>query len=66
MMVALRDHITESGFTGGDDGPTAKRINAYYLRNEQEEGSRRYKLVLRRHDQDRLAPCRPSREYRNR
>jgi uncharacterized protein with ParB-like and HNH nuclease domain len=54
MMVALRDHITESGFTGGDDGPTAKRINAYYLRNEQEEGSRRYKLVLRRHDQDRL------------
>ena len=32
-------------FKGNDDGPTTKRINAYYLRNEQEEGARRYKLV---------------------
>src|ERR1700733_11601197 len=54
IMIALRDHIESSGFKGGDDGPTAKRINAYYLRNEQEEGSRRYKLLLRRHDQETL------------
>lgn len=54
MMIALRDHIESSGFKGDDDGPTVKRINAYFLRNEQEEGSRRYKLVLRRHDQETL------------
>ena len=31
--------------------PTAKRIEAYFLKNVQEEGDREQKLILRRHDQ---------------
>lgn len=54
LMVALRDHIRESGWKGTDDSPTATRIEAYFLKNVQEEGNRRHKLVLRRHDQDTL------------
>jgi predicted transport protein len=54
MLAALRDHIREAGWDGGEDGPTAKRIEAYFLKNVQEEGSRQYKLVLRRHDQETL------------
>jgi predicted transport protein len=53
-MVALRDHIRETGFDGGDSGPTVARIDAYYLKNEQERGERRHKLVLRRRDQGTL------------
>ena len=53
-MIALRDHIRETGFDGGDSGPTVARIDAYYLKNEQERGERRHKLVLRRHDQGTL------------
>ena len=51
LLTALRDHIEESGWSGDDDGPTAKRVDAYFLKNVQEEGSRLHKLVLRRHDQ---------------
>ena len=51
LLTALRDHIEESGWIGDDDGPTAKRVDAYFLKNVQEEGSRLHKLVLRRHDQ---------------
>lgn len=51
LLTALRDHIEESGWTGADDGPTAKRVDAYFLKNVQEEGDRLHKLVLRRHDQ---------------
>jgi predicted transport protein len=54
LMIALRDHIRETGFDGGDSGPTVARIDAYYLKNEQEGGKRRHKLVLRRHDQGAL------------
>lgn len=54
LLTALRDHIAETGWQGGDDGPTVKRIEAYFLKNIQEEGIRQYKLVLRRHDQDTL------------
>jgi predicted transport protein len=50
LMVALRDHITSIGYVGSGDAPTAKRIDAYFLKNEQEEHERRYKLVLRRKD----------------
>jgi uncharacterized protein with ParB-like and HNH nuclease domain len=50
LMVALRDHITAISYIGSDDAPTAKRIDAYFLKNEQEEHERRYKLVLRRKD----------------
>src|SRR5271169_6637699 len=51
LLAALRDHIRDSGWTGGDDDPTPKRIEAYFLKNVQEEGDREQKLVLRRHDQ---------------
>jgi uncharacterized protein with ParB-like and HNH nuclease domain len=51
LLTALRDHIRETAWTGGDDDPTPKRIDAYFLRNIQEEGDREQKLVLRRHDQ---------------
>ncbi len=54
LMAALRDHIMETGWTGSDDGPTAKKVEAYFLRNVQEEGDREHKLVLRRHDQTTL------------
>lgn len=55
LMAALRDHIEESGWKGDENDPTAKRIDAYFLRNVQEEGSRALKLILRRHDQETLA-----------
>jgi predicted transport protein len=50
LLTALRDHIRKTGWSGDEDGPTAKRINAYFLKNVQEEGAREQKLVLRRHD----------------
>jgi predicted transport protein len=55
LMAALRDHIEETHWSGGDSDPTAKRVDAYFLRNVQEEGNRALKLVLRRHDQETLA-----------
>jgi uncharacterized protein with ParB-like and HNH nuclease domain/predicted transport protein len=51
LLTALRDHIRESGWAGGEDAPTPKRIDAYFLKNIQEEGDREQKLILRRHDQ---------------
>jgi uncharacterized protein with ParB-like and HNH nuclease domain len=51
LLAALRDHIRDSGWTGGEADPTPKRIEAYFLKNVQEEGDREQKLVLRRHDQ---------------
>lgn len=50
LLTALRDHIREAGWKGSENGPTAKRIEAYFLRNLQEEGDREIKLRLRRHD----------------
>ena len=40
---------------GTEEGPTAKRVEAYFLKNVQEDGRREHKLVLRRHDQETLA-----------
>lgn len=54
MLIALRDHIRETGWEGGEDDPTVNRIEAYFLKNVQEEGDREHKLVLRRHDQETL------------
>jgi uncharacterized protein with ParB-like and HNH nuclease domain/predicted transport protein len=54
LLAALRDHIVETGWKGTEDSPTATRIEAYFLKNVQEEGARRHKLVLRRHDQETL------------
>ena len=55
LLTALRDHIQESGWVGTEEGPTAKRVEAYFLKNVQEKGRREHKLVLRRHDQETLA-----------
>jgi uncharacterized protein with ParB-like and HNH nuclease domain/predicted transport protein len=54
LLTALRDHIDENGWVGDDDGPTARRVDAYFLKNVQEEGNRLHKLVLRRHDETTL------------
>jgi len=51
MMAALRDHIDDTEWSGGENDPTSARINAYFLKNVQEAGERAQKLVLRRHDQ---------------
>ncbi|WP_434054168.1 MAG: DUF262 domain-containing protein [Roseibium sp.] len=50
LLTALRDHIRETAWQGTEDGPKIKRIEAYFLRNVQEEGDREIKLRLRRHD----------------
>jgi len=51
LMIALRDHIRKIDWTGGgEDSPTADRIDAYFLKNTQEDGDRNYKLLLRRTD----------------
>ena len=54
LMAALRDHITETNWAGSEDGPVAKKIDAYFLRNPLEEGEKEFKLQLRRHDNDTL------------
>ncbi|MDE0273658.1 MAG: DUF262 domain-containing protein [Gammaproteobacteria bacterium] len=50
LMIALRDHIQSTLWSGGDDSPTAEKIDAYYLKNVYESGKRQYKLLLRRRD----------------
>ncbi len=54
LLAALRDHILEAEWNGGADDPTSKKIDAYFLKNIQEDGERQQKLILRRHDQKTL------------
>lgn len=55
LMIALRDHIIETGWKGQtEESPDARRIDAYFLKNVHEDGPKRPKLVLRRHDQEGL------------
>ena len=55
LLLALRQYLEEYDWqTTGEDSPTAKRIDAYFLKNLQEDGERQYKLVLRREDQKAL------------
>lgn len=63
LLVALRDHIAETGWAGSENGPTIIRLNAYFLKNVQEEGERQHKLVLRRHDQATLRALLDRGEY---
>jgi predicted transport protein len=63
LLVALRDHIRESGWAGDENDPTPKRIDAYFLKNVQEEGEREQKLVLRRHDQATLRALIDGKEF---
>ncbi|MEX1028039.1 MAG: DUF262 domain-containing protein, partial [Candidatus Paceibacterota bacterium] len=51
LAAAMRDYIQENGWEGADDGPTAEKIEAYFLKNTLEKGEQQYKLLLRRHDQ---------------
>lgn len=48
LAIALRDHIRETNWHGQE--PTPNQIDAYFLKNEHESGSRSYKVALRRHD----------------
>ena len=50
LLTALRDHVAETFWTGGDDSPTVANLDAYFLKNMQENGGRLYKLSLRRVD----------------
>ena len=50
LLTALRDHISVTGWTGGDDSPTVDKINAQFLMNLYETEDRHYKLALRRAD----------------
>ena len=50
LLIALRDHIQSTCWTGANDDLTKEKIDSYYLKNELESGERRYKLVLRRKD----------------
>lgn len=54
LMAALRDHIIETKWVGSGDGPVAKKIDAYFLRNALEDGEKGFKLLLRRHDSETL------------
>jgi uncharacterized protein with ParB-like and HNH nuclease domain len=63
LLAALRDHIRDTGWTGGENDPTPKRIDAYFLKNVQEEGDREQKLVLRRHDQATLLAILDGKEW---
>jgi uncharacterized protein with ParB-like and HNH nuclease domain/predicted transport protein len=54
LLAALRDHIRSTDWQGGDESPTVARLDAYFLKNINEEGARKPKLVLRRRDHDTL------------
>src|SRR5256885_4335384 len=45
LLAAMRDHIQDNEWTGSNDGPTAKRVDAYFLKNVEEAGNRLHKLV---------------------
>ena len=50
LLIALRNHIRDTRWAGGEGSPTAEKIDACFLRNTLEEGAKRCKLALRRHD----------------
>ncbi len=52
LCVALRDYIRETGWQGNGAGPTAGQIDEYCLKNNLEVGDRKYKLALRRTDNE--------------
>ena len=55
LLIALRDHVRDTVWVGtGPDDPTPEQIDAYFLKNVQETGTRTYKLALRRYDNDTL------------
>ena len=55
LLIALRDYITTTNWAGSQDSPTATQVEAYFLKNLQEQGNNIGKLVLRGFDQATLA-----------
>ena len=50
LLIAFRNYIKKTDWKGGENSPTAEKIDTYFLQNMLEEGDKRYKLALRRHD----------------
>lgn len=50
LLAAMRDHIKKTQWKGTENSPTANRLEAYFLKNPQEDGEKHHKLLLRRHD----------------
>ena len=50
LLIALRDHISHSGWFGDEDSPTPELIGDNYLKNAHRKGERQYRLILRRKD----------------
>ncbi len=50
LLIALRDHIRKSGWSGDEDSPTPELIDDYYLKNAHHKGERQYRIILRRKD----------------
>ncbi len=56
LLMALHEHIRMTEWVAQDgEGPVAKKLHGYFLRNALEDGDRSYKLMLRRNDQEMLA-----------
>ena len=54
LCAALRDHISAIGWQGDGAGPTPEDIEEDCLKNNRATGARRYKLVIRRTDNEAL------------
>lgn len=54
LLTALRDHIADIGWSGGEDSPTSSMIDNQFLKNRDEQGERHYRLLLRRADNSTL------------
>ena len=56
LLIAIRDYINEVGWEPSDhDSPTSEKLNTNFLKNQSEsDKDRRFKLVLRRKDDDTL------------
>lgn len=49
LLIALRDHIKETNWIGGDDSPSVEILDDY-LTNRTQNPTRKHKLALRRAD----------------
>ena len=52
LLAAFRDHVSTTGWHDDGTGPTAKQIDDYYIKNTHETGNYKYKLLLRRKDNE--------------
>ena len=52
LMIALRDHLVETQWTG--NGLSVEQIDEFFLKNRFQSGDLRYRLALRRRDNDTL------------